>query len=261
MVKKKILAAMIVFLTVAALGYSNIVSFKVNYVIPRAQSGPGWPDSLWTSEFENMNYTKSNFQDTSFGFAYEYLLTQEFSLVFGLDTFSKNKSGYYKNYVGIQLDSGNWAFPNAYQGDFAPMHRLNISITPAQLSIKIAPFGRRNKLIPYVGAGVGLYLWSIRMQGDIIDFSGGEDFVDLSGNIITGYPIYQVDVLEGENFGKISFGYHVFGGLMIPVANRLTIDFEFKYSNAKGKLTSSFHGFGPFDIGSYQFSLGINYWL
>jgi hypothetical protein len=45
------------------------------------------------------------------------------------------------------------------------------------------------------------------------------------------------------------------------VANRLTIDFEFKYSNAKGKLTSSFHGFGPFDIGSYQFSLGINYWL
>jgi hypothetical protein len=55
MVKKKILAAMIVFLTVAALGYSNIVSFKVNYFIPRAQSGPGWPDSLWTSEFENMN--------------------------------------------------------------------------------------------------------------------------------------------------------------------------------------------------------------
>lgn len=261
MVKKKILAAMIVFLTVAALGYSNIVSFKVNYFVPRAQSGPGWPDSLWTTEFENMNYKKSNFQDTSFGFAYEFLLTQEFSLVFGLDTFSKNKSGYYKNYVGIELDSGNWAFPNSFQGDFAPMHRLNISITPAQLSIKIAPFGRRNKLIPYVGAGVGLYLWSIRMQGDIIDFSGGEDFVDLSGNTITGYPIYQVDAMEGENFGKISVGYHVFGGLMIPVANRLTIDFEFKYSSAKGKFTSSFQGFGPFDIGSYQFSLGINYWL
>lgn len=261
MVKKKIFAAVIVFLSIAVVGYSNIVSFRVNYFILRAQSGPKWPDSFWTSEFENMNYKKSNFQDTSFGFAYEYLLTQEFSFMIGLDTLSKNKSGYYKDYVGVQAENGDWAFPNTYQGDFAPMHRLNISITPLQLSLKITPFGRRNKLIPYVGGGVGLYLWSLRMQGYMIDFNDRYYYEDPISGDVPVYPIYPVDAMEGENFGKISFGYHAFGGLMLPVANRLTMDFEFKYSNAKGKFTSSFQGFGPFDIGSYQFSLGLNYWF
>ena len=52
-----------------------------------------------------------------------------------------------------------------------PGHSLNISITPIQVSLKITPFGRRVKLIPYFGAGAGLYLWSVRMRGDMIDFS------------------------------------------------------------------------------------------
>lgn len=253
--KKRILLALLAFVTAASLGFSNTVSFRLNYFVPSAQS------DFWKVEFENMNYKKSNFQDSSFGFAYEYFMTQQLSLVFNLDTFSKNKAGFYKDYVGYQFDEDAFAFPNDYEGDFTPGHRLNVSITPIQVSLKIAPFGRRIKLIPYFGAGGGMYLWSVRMQGDMIDFSDEYVYDDPDFGEVPVYPIYAVDALEGENFGKIGFGYHVFGGFMFPVANRMTMDVEFKFNSAKAKFTEAFEGFERFDIGGLQFSIGINYWF
>jgi len=263
--KKKTIIVLATLLTVAAWGYSNTFSFKLNYFMPRAQNGPNWPNGLWTKEFNLMSYTKSNFQDTSYGFAYEYFLTQQFSIVIGIDSFSKNKSGYYKDYVGYEMNDGLWAFDKDYasQNSFLLSHRLNIMIMPIQISFKITPFGRRSKFIPYISAGGSLNIWSVRIQGDQIYFKETAEFEDFYGNSLLAYRIYPVDIWEGQGFGKISFGYQVSGGLMFPVANRMTLDIEFKYTNAKGKLTGAFQEFGFFDIdiGGYQIALGINYWF
>jgi opacity protein-like surface antigen len=252
---KRVIMVAVAVLAAAGILSANTVTFKMSYVIPQLKS------DFWDIEFENMSYAKSSFQNTSFGLAYEIFLTRELSFVIGVDTYSKSKGAFYKGYVGYTFDDGDWAFPDDYQGDFSPQHSVYTSITPLQFSLKVLPFGRRMKLIPYVGAGVGVYLWSLRMRGDMIDFNDEYYYEDPDWGDVPVYPIYQVDAWEGRSFGTFAFGWQAFGGLMFPIANRLTLDAEFKFSSAKGKMTEGFEGFAPLDLGHFLISIGVNYWF
>ncbi len=248
MKKSLILLLALIFLT-PSFAFSDIFTFKTGLFIPRAQS------DLWTTEFENMTFSKTNYTTTNFSFAYEYFLTREVSVVLGIDSFSKNKVGSYVDYVGIELVDGDFAFPNDYMEDFFPTHVFNISITPIQLSLKLTPMGRTGKFIPYVGGGVGLYLWNVRLNGDMVDFDDVWEYVPDGIDI---YPITTVDAWESN---RISFGYHAFGGIMVPFTKRMTFEVEFKYNVARGELKEAFEGFEPFDLSAYQISLGMNYWF
>lgn len=248
MKKSLIILLALIFLT-PSLAFSNIFTFKTGLFIPRAQS------DLWTTEFENMNFSKTNYTTTNFSFAYEYFLTREVSVVLGIDSFSKNKVGSYVDYVGIELVDGDFAFPNDYVEDFFPSHIFNVSITPIQLSLKLTPMGRTGKFIPYVGGGVGLYLWNVRLNGDLVDFD------DVWVYVPDGIDIYPITTVDAWESNRISFGYHAFGGVMVPFTKRMTFEVEFKYNVARGELKEAFEGFEPFDLSAYQITLGMNYWF
>lgn len=262
MKKCLVLLAMIIFIAPTFV-FSNLITFKIGYFFPRAQGGK---DSLWTIEFDNMSYTKSNFRDTVYGFAYEYFVAPELSLVLSVDTYSKTKLGYYKDYVGFEFQEGVFAFPEKIYGNsqnaFSIEHSFAVSLTPFQLSLKLTPLGRRTRLIPYVGGGVGAYLWNVRLRGDAIDFSDVWEYTDLDPAIgkVEVYKINQADLDERRGNTKFSFGYHAFAGLMFPVGNRLTIDGQVKYSILKVKL-ERFEGFEDFDLSGYQLTIGLNYWF
>ena len=153
--KKYLMILTALLLLVPSLSFSDVVSFKVGFFMPRAQS------DLWEIEFENMNFTKSHFQTTNFAFSYEYFVSREFSLVFGVDGYTKNKSGFYNEYVGDEIDGLYYAFD--YGDGFPISHVFSVSITPIQFSLKFTPFGRKGKILPYVGGGVGAYLWTVRL--------------------------------------------------------------------------------------------------
>lgn len=248
MKKSLILLLALIFLT-PSFAFSDIFTFKTGLFIPRAQS------DLWTTEFENMTFSKTNYTTTNFSFAYEYFLTREVSVVLGIDSFAKNKVGSYVDYVGIELVDGDFAFPNDYMEDFFPTHVFNISITPIQLSLKLTPMGRTGKFIPYVGGGVGLYLWNVRLNGDMVDFD------DVWVYVPDGIDIYPITTVDAWESNRISFGYHAFGGIMVPFTKRMTFEVEFKYNVARGELKEAFEGFEPFDLSAYQISLGMNYWF
>jgi len=251
--KKCLILLLALIFLLPTFGFSNAVSFKIGYFFPRAKS------DLWDIEFENMNFTLSNYQNSVFGFAYEYFLTREISLVFGIDGYNKNRAGYYKDYVGISFEEGDFAFPEKYyEGDFSISHAFNVSITPIQVSLKFIPMGRRGGLTPYVGGGVGIYLWTVRLQGDMVDFNDIWTYEDPELGDVEIYAITATDARE-EN--KIKVGYHVFGGLMFPVGNRMAIEAEFKYNFVKAKFTEAFEDFDPFDLSGYQISIGLNYWF
>ena len=115
--KRKLILLTALFLLVPGLIFSNAVSFKVGYFIPRAQS------DLWEIELDQMTFNKSNFQNTNFCFAYEYFFTRQISVVLGIDSYSKNKVGNYLDVVGISRSSLgtdiDFAFPEEYYfGDF-----------------------------------------------------------------------------------------------------------------------------------------------
>jgi len=260
---RKILVFLLtLFLFAPALVFSNTVTLKLGVFIPTAKS------DLWDTEFSQMSLKKSDYYNTNFGFAFEYFVTRELSLMLSIDSYSKNKLGYYKDYVGYTAETlgtdEDFAFPKNYEGEFDPCHTFNVSITPIQASLKLLPLGRRGKLIPYVGGGVGVYLWNVRLLNDLIDFSDEWTYTDPdTSEEVPVYPIKYADIRE-EN--RLSIGYHAFGGIMVPIANRTTVELEVKYNMIKGKFqekdpTIGFWGFQPFDLGGYQLSIGINYWF
>lgn len=249
--KKSLITLFALILFLPGFIFSDLVTFKVGYFMPRAMS------DLWDIEFENMTYTKSQFQNTDFSFGYEYFVSREFSVVMSVSGYTKNKSGIYNDYVGEDIDGEFFAFD---YGEGSPIsHVFSVSVTPLQASLKLTPLGRKGKLIPFVGGGVGGYLWTVRIQGDMVDFNAGEEFLDLDDNtIVIGYPTYAVDARE-EN--KLSFGFHVFGGVLLPIANRISMEAEVKYNKLNGAFKDGFIGFEPFDLGGWTISLGMNYWF
>jgi opacity protein-like surface antigen len=262
MKKCLVLLAMIMFIAPTFI-FSNLITFKIGYFLPRAQGGK---DSLWTIEFDNMSFTKSNFSDTVYGFAYEYFVTPQLSLVLSVDGYSKTKVGYYRDYIGFSFKEGDFAFPEKIYGNsqdaFSIEHSFAVSITPFQLSLKLTPLGRRTRLIPYVGGGIGAYLWNVRLRGDTIDFNDAWIYTDADPAIgdVEVYKIKQSDLDERREKVRFSFGYHAFAGLMFPVGNRLTIDGQFKYNSLKVTL-EAFKDFEDFDLSGYQLTIGLNYWF
>jgi opacity protein-like surface antigen len=253
--KKAGIALVLSLLVLCGTAAANTLSLKIGYFFPRAEGGP---DSLWTIEFDQMSFQKSDYAQSTLGFAYDYFLTRELSFEISLDTYNKNKSGFYVDYVGYEFTEGDFAFPaELYQGAFSVAHTLNLSITPVQFSIKIAPLGRRNKIVPYLGAGGGIYFWTVYLRGDIVDFSDEYFYEDEDLGDVPVYPIYPAQLREE----RTAFGYHGFAGFKVPVAHRITVDVQFRYNSVKGNFKEAFLGFEKFDLGGYTISAGINYWF
>jgi len=253
--KKTLILMTALILMIPGFMFSDLVTFKVGYFIPRTQFDVRG-DSLWMIEFDQMSFSKSNYQTTNFGFGYEYFFSKNLSLVLNIEGYSKNKLGQYTDYVAVEDFDGVWAYPiDDFNGNWIPSHTFSVSITPFQLSVKIAPLGRRMKIIPYIGGGVGVYLWSVRLFGDVIDFS---DIWWDEQYEIEVYPINQWDARE-EN--KIKVGFQGFAGIMVPLANRISLEAEFKYNYAMADFTEAFQGFERFDLSGYQISIGMNYWF
>jgi len=254
--KKPFVLAAVLILLVPSLSLADTLTLRLGYYFPAAKGGP---DSLWDIEFQQMTFSKADFRGTILGFSYERFLTKNLSLALTLDTYTKKKAGLYNDYSGITVDNEDWAFAlSDIEGDFNIAHSLNVSLTPIEASLKILPLGRRVQLIPYFGGGAGMYLWKVNLRGEIINFDAPELFLDADDNELIGYPIEFSD-LEERN--RINFGYHVFGGIMYPIGNRLTIEAEFRYRAVKGKFEDAFLGFEDFDLGGYTATLGFNYWF
>lgn len=251
--RKKLSLAAVLILSLSLFGFSDSLSFRMGYFIPQAKS------DLWEIEFENMSFTRSNFNNLTFAFTYERFLSREFSFIVGFETYNKTEAGNYIDYVGLSFDEGDFAFPNFYEGDFEIVHSFNVSMTPFFLSFKLAPIGRRSGLIPYVGGGPTFYFWNVRLTGDIVDFEDIWYYEDPDLGDVEIYGVYGANAQEQSRF---TVGFHVFGGLSIPFGRNLSLDAEFKYNYGKGTLKVGFQGFDePFDLSGYQITFGVTYWF
>lgn len=254
--KKTFVLAAALILLVPSLSLANTFTLRGGAFFPAAKGGP---DSLWDIEFQQMTFSKADFKGSIYGFSYEHFLSKNLSLALSVDTYSKLKAGIYNDYSGITVDNEDWAFSlDDIEGDFNIAHSFNVSLTPIEASLKILPLGRRTQLIPYIGGGAGMYLWKVKLRGDIINFDITEEFLDANDNPLTGYAIENA-ILEERN--RISFGYHVFAGVMYPIGERMTIEGEFRYRAVKGKFEDAFLGFENFDLSGFALTLGLNFWF
>lgn len=113
---------------------------------------------------------------------------------------------------------------------------LKLRIVPFTAAVRLIPFGQRNPVQPYVGAGVGVFMWRYAESGEFVDFSDGSVFRD--SFVATGAATGPVI------FGGINFVGDVFGA-----------GGEFRYQSAEGDLPAS-QGFSgsKIDLGGWTYS-------
>ncbi len=260
--KKLIGLSVLAIFLLPILGFSDgALSFRVGYFMPNAKS------DLWDIELQNITFQKKDFNAVTFGISYEYFLTREVSLVLGADFYNRSRVGIYRDWVGYTIDGFDYAFPfSDFDGDFDLSQRFRTSIIPIQASIKLTPMGRRAGIIPYIGGGVTLFVWSVDLQGDLVDFEDQYVYTDPDLGDIDVYGVYPLDARQES---KVAVGFHGFAGIMVPIASRAAIEAEVKYNYGKGNFTDvtrgglagAFQGFEKFDLGGFQVSLGLNYWF
>ncbi|MBP1633929.1 MAG: hypothetical protein H6Q10_503 [Acidobacteria bacterium] len=101
---------------------------------------------------------------------------------------------------------------------------FKLRVVPISATVRFLPLGRGAAVQPYVGAGVGVFVWRYTETGE---------FVAADGSIFR-------DRFEGDG---TEVGPVVFGGVRFPVAHTFAIGAEMRYQRAEGQLDpNSFNG-------------------
>ena len=93
---------------------------------------------------------------------------------------------------------------------------FKLRVTPVTATLRFFPFGKRNTIQPYAGAGVGFFNWRYSEVGEFIDFNTFDVFRDQ-------FVAADTDV-----------GAVYLGGVRVRVGSRYGVGLEVKYQDAKG---------------------------
>ena len=120
-------------------------------------------------------------------------------------------------------------------------HRATLEIDSFTAGVVVDLAGERAPVVPYVGAGAGLYSYRLEESGDFIDFTDPDA------------PIFGADlVTEGE-----TFGYYFLAGLEVPIGPYFSLFGEGRWDNAEDELSEDFDGFGDIDLSGRRIMGGV----
>lgn len=139
------------------------------------------------------------------------------------------------------VEDRDFVFPDG----FPILRDVELSIVPLELGAKFLPTGRNRKAIPYLGGGLGLYIWEYRETGDFVADRFGDPYIASGDFKASGADL----------------GWHAEAGLQIPWGRRTSLDWEIKYQRLSGELGRDFDpGFEPIDLSGWILSLGLSFW-
>lgn len=198
---------------------------------------PEGDEDFWKENEEIFIFQVEDLKDLIFGLEFSTSINSNLEFGIGIDYFYSRVTSEYRDYIG---DDG-----------FPILHNTTLEILPIQVSLKFLPGGRYskkgkyyytpNKIVPYIGGGIGLYLWEYRESGEFIDFDDMAIFLDTF-------------VADGA-----AIGVHAMAGVEIPFDPFWSILLEAKYSVVEDKLNKDFSGFGDIDLGGWSFILGTSF--
>ena len=143
------------------------------------------------------------------------------------------------DYFEGQQDQSYRDFEDNHGNRITHTSTLEVSPITAGLVVRLAP--PQSPIVPYVGAGGGLYVWRYEESGDFIDFGGST------------LPVFT-DTLEEE--GSV-LGYYVLAGLEVPVSSNFSIIAEGRWDRADDELSGDFEGLGTLDLSGRRVMGGL----
>jgi opacity protein-like surface antigen len=258
--KKLTILALGLLILIPSLAFSDSISLRLGYYMPKALSNSylnAHPDSLWTIEFDQMSFIPKDYRGGMVGIGYDYFVSRNVSLALSVDAYNKSQVGFYNDWVVNSLTEGDFAFPFEFYEGGDIVHSFRVTITPVELSLKFLPFGRRTRVIPFVGGGVTMVFYGAHMFGDMVNFSDPWIYTDPDLGDVDIYPVESVNSRERGT----AFGWHAFGGIQVPIGYRATIEAEARYRAAKGQFNGLFQGFDDFELGGLALTVGVSYWF
>jgi opacity protein-like surface antigen len=127
------------------------------------------------------------------------------------------------------------------------LRNIRLRIVPLEANVRILPLGRELAVIPYIGAGAGVYFWEYEEVGDFV--------LDRFTN---------PTVTTGSAFSDgADFGWNIHGGVQFPISRSAAIAAEIKWTKVEGDLdTEGFDpGFEPIDLSTITYSGGVSFWF
>jgi hypothetical protein len=147
--------------------------------------------------------------------------------------------------AGLGVGAYNRTVPTQYidfedASGFSIEQDLKLRIIPFSATIRVLPLGRSNGIVPYIGAGLGVFNWRYSESGSFVDFSDFHIFRDSF-------------VAKGSATGPV-----VLGGLRFPVGG-VDLGGEVRYQKATGDLPleQSFTA-DKIDLGGWSYLLTLN---
>lgn len=198
----------------------------------RIQLGEFQPDGdsiYWDDSAFDFDRTADDFEDTLFGVSYIRPLGERLGLQF---------SGSF--YEGSE-DLAYVRFVDQFGNDI--LHTTELELAAITVGFLYRFTGPDAALVPYVGAGGGLYAWRLSEFGDFIDFD------DPQREIFS-------DFFEDEDE---ELGFYFTAGLEVPLADTWSLFAEARWDNAEAELGGDFRGLGDLDLSGRSYSAGISW--
>ena len=125
---------------------------------------------------------------------------------------------------------------------------LKLRIVPFTATFRVLPLGQHAPIVPYIGAGIGVFGWRYSESGDFVDYP-------LNGTLPKNPPIFNATFSSSG----VATGPVVLGGIRVPIGPAVP-GFEIRWQSAKGNLNSDFAA-PNIDLGgmSYLFTFAIRF--
>jgi len=203
-------------------GREHTLRFRVGLFQPDGES------QYWDDAAGIFSGDASDFEDTLAGFDYRMGLGEHLALLISASDYSGEDHRTYLDYV-----DGTGA-------EIRHTASLDITSLTAGLVLRFAP---NAAVQPYIGAGGGLYSWTLEERGRFIDF--GSQNLDL----------FRADFQdEGD-----TFGYYLQAGLDVPLGAGWALFGEGRWHQADDELSGDFEGFGTLDLSGRELAAGVSW--
>ncbi len=200
---------------------AHSISLKLGRFAPRVTS------ELWSDNLEVFSIERQDFDAFAVGVEGAIDAGEFLDVTLGVETSSRSVRSNYRDFVR--------------DDDTEIRQELRLRITPVTGGLRLFPTGRYSRVRPFVAAGVGVYVYEYLEDGEFIDFDTFDVFVDTF-------------VDRGAAFGGF-----VGGGLWFTITESVSVFGEYRRHWARGSHGRDFEGFGRFDLGGNQASIGFDF--
>ena len=143
--------------------------------------------------------------------------------------------------LGFYQRSVPTSYTNSVNSDGSEIAQtLKLRIVPFTATFRVLPFGHKQPIQPYIGAGVGAYRWRYSETGQ---------FIDSQNNVFTGNFVGS-----GGATGPV-----ILGGVRVPFGPA-AVGFEIRHQSAQGNLPAD-QGFAgtKIDLGGFNYLVTLNF--